>query len=182
MVSRLHATVGEVIAITPGFVGVTLRQEVAVSELFPEYNNNRDRYDWVIPSRKVIIECHGIQHYKLQTFGADAGVAKMNFETQKRRDRDKEEIARLNGWTYLIVPYTDEKKITPDYLHQLYSENLNQDTIEVKVQEQQPDPRHQEQLRKAREYRKQQYQKMKVIKNAGKRSRSRTTIESEEEA
>lgn len=182
MASKLHERVGEVLAVTPGFVGCTLEQEVQVKSLFPEYGNGRDRYDWVIPSRKLIIECHGIQHYKLQTFGGDAGEAQMNFETQKKRDAAKKEVALLNGWTYLEVPYTDLNKIDADYLYQLYTSNYNQDTIQVQVEEKVlPDPRRQERLQKAREYRKQQYQKMKVIKDAYQRSRSRTTTEPEED-
>ena len=179
MVSRLHQKVGEVLSVTPGFIGVTLRQEVSVRELFPEYGNGRDKYDWVIPTRTTVIECMGIQHEKLQTFGGDAGKAQMNFETMKRRDASKKEIALLNGWTYLLVPYTDEKLITKQYLHDLYMANLNTDTVSGATEvpggvrfESKQEIKHRQQLEIARGYRKKQYQKQKELKNANKRSRS----------
>lgn len=179
--SKLHKLVGQTLENTPGFSGSELQQEVIVSKLFPEYPNNKDRYDWVIPSRFTIIECHGIQHYKIQSFGSSADEAVMNFQTQKFRDSQKKEIALLNGWTYIEIPYTDIKKITPEYLMEAYKLSYNSSQPKASEPKQQS-KYHIDQLEKARQYRKQQYQKMKVKKNEYSRSRTRTTDPSDEEA
>ena len=81
--SKLHIKVYEALTSNGLFKTLNLRQEVPVSELFTNYNNNRDRYDWVIPEYSLIIECHGKQHYELSTFGGDTAKAEMNFITQK---------------------------------------------------------------------------------------------------
>jgi len=94
-----------------------------VRDLFSSFSGTKERYDWVIRSERIIIEAHGIQHYKLQTFGQDREEANATFESQKFRDGNKEEIADLHEWTYVIVPYTDEKKIDIDYLEDLFKKN-----------------------------------------------------------
>ena len=73
--SKLHRKVGEILQLTSPFSGSELRQEAIVSDIFPEYTNNRDKYDWTLPSLFVITECHGIQHYQVQTFGKEASEA-----------------------------------------------------------------------------------------------------------
>lgn len=167
--SKLHQKVGELLNSTVPFKGLRIEQEVAVSDLFPDYPNNKERYDWVVFDLKIVIECHGVQHYKLQTFGAGLEQATLAFQTQQFRDRQKEEIAILNGWTYLVVPYWDEKKIDGDYLLNLYSSNEN--TKEVKVVEKKKAPLTDyqiEQKKKAKEYRHQQYLKQKAKKRGNK--------------
>ena len=128
--SKLHKKVGEVLDTTPPFQGCTLQQEVPVSNLFKNYSNNRDRYDWVIPKLNLIIECHGIQHYKFQTFGEDAEVALMKWNEGKRRDAAKKQIALENGWTYIEIPYTDEEEIDSAYLLSQYHQCFNEQEIE----------------------------------------------------
>lgn len=162
--SSLHRAVGNLLQITPPFKDTVLLQEVVVSSLFTEYPNNRDRYDWVVPNYFLVIECMGVQHESLQTFGGDAGEALMNFQTQKFRDSQKEQIAILNGWTYLAIPWTDEKVLTSTYLLELFERNLNPNPITEIQKPKKSDlaiQKQQEQKVKTREYRKKKYQEMK---------------------
>ena len=133
--SKLHRKVGETLAQTAPFKEHTLSQEVAVSSLFPAYPNNRDRYDWVVPSLKVVIECHGIQHYKFQTFGEEAEIALMKWRDGLERDQKKKNIALEHGWSYIEIPYTDEKQINSTYLLHKFSENFNEDELKETKQE-----------------------------------------------
>jgi hypothetical protein len=120
--SNLHKKIGSILASTSPFRECKLEQEVKVKTLFPEYGNGKDGYDWVIPELHTIIEAHGKQHYKVATFGSSAENAVMNFQSQKFRDSQKEEIALLNGWKYIIIPYTEEKKLDGESLIKLFNE------------------------------------------------------------
>lgn len=74
MRSKLHSRVLEMILICPVFTGQAIREEVAVSELFPDYNNNRDRYDIVIPGLHIVVEVHGQQHEKITTWSSNEAL------------------------------------------------------------------------------------------------------------
>lgn len=183
--SKLHKKVGWTLLEMSLFKGCNLQQEVIVSDLFPEYYNGRDRYDWVIPDHFTIIECHGIQHYKVQSFGADAGEALLNFQSQKFKDGRKKEIALLNGWNYIEIPYTDEKKITPEYLLELITSNQNPNSLQKKAPAEKPEwyqKKHKADLERARIYRKQQRELLKEKLNERKKSSSNTSSSSDEEA
>jgi hypothetical protein len=172
--SALHKKTGEILLLTSPFKGCTLRQEVPVSELFPSYSNNRDKYDWVIPELFVIIECQGIQHFKVQSFGLSAEEAVMAFQAQQFRDKQKEEVAILNGWTFIAIPYLDEKILTAEYLTAAYNKCFNNKDLEKKKKKVKPDwqiKKETEQKDRARIYRKEQYRKNKErLKNGNKRS------------
>ena len=172
--SKLHQKIGETLEITSPFNAGVLKQEELVSEMFQDYTGGPERYDWVVPHLFVIIECHGIQHYKLQTFGGDAANALMNFKTQQFRDAQKREVALINGWTFIEVPYTDEKIIDSDYLLRRYHECFNPQ--EILVQEKfVPDwitkKKEQDKLL-AKEERRKQYLIAKEFKNANKKPRT----------
>lgn len=162
--SKLHKKIGEILLLTLPFKGCTLRQEVCVSELFPSYSNNRDKYDWVIPELFLIIEAHGKQHYQVATFGSSAEQAIMNFQSQQFRDKQKEEIALLNGWTYIIIPYTDEKKLDSDYLINAYNLSFNTTKVSTpkeKIKPQWQKDREEESKIRAKQYRQEQYKRNK---------------------
>jgi hypothetical protein len=164
--SKLHRKVGEVLEATSPFKGCTLQQEVPVSSLFSQYPNNRDRYDWVVPRLNLIIECHGIQHYKFQTFGEDAEIALMKWKQSLLRDERKKQIAIESGWTYIEVPYTDEKEINSAYLlerfHTEFNEEALEDTTESKPEWQQE--AHSAQLDRAKKARQERYRFLKKLK------------------
>ena len=62
-------------------------------EFTPGWGNKKYRFDFAIPSRKLVIECDGGLWIK----GAH------NTGTGVQRDRDKDELALLNGWTVYRV-------------------------------------------------------------------------------
>lgn len=171
--SKLHKKIGEILSTTSPFEGCTLKQEVIVSSLFPSYPNNKDRYDWVIPSMFTIIEAHGIQHYKVATFGKEASEAVMDFQTQKLRDKQKEEIAILSGWTYIIIPYTDEKIVDSKYLISQYNLNYNPKSPAKKVEKEMPEwqkIKNEEAKQKSKAIRKELYRKAKEKHDRNKKS------------
>lgn len=59
-----------------------------------------------------MIEYHGIQHYKLVTFGVkDFNKAKINFQEQKDRDKIKYNYCKDNNINILYIKYTDFNNI-----------------------------------------------------------------------
>lgn len=83
----------------------TIQTEVNVKKLFKEYSFHDHHYDIVIPSYKIIIECHGEQHRSLCSFGKEEGETSsvQRLVSQKHRDRLKEDTAWKNGWGYAII-------------------------------------------------------------------------------
>ena len=85
------------------FGDVSILEEVPVKKLFKSHRSGRERYDLVIPSFNLIIECHGEQHKSICSFGADAITSYQRLIRQKRKDIAKEEVAILNEWSYAII-------------------------------------------------------------------------------
>jgi len=174
--SRLHKKIGEILTSHSPWKGFRSEQEVPVSTLFPSWAYGTERYDWVIYDLAVIIECHGIQHYKVQSFGEEAGEALLAFQAQQSRDSKKEEIADLHNWTYIIIPYTDEKKLDAIFLQELYNANkVSKQPIQPKAitpSRTKEETYRQQQLIKAREYRRKCYEQQRDYK---KRLQSRNS-------
>jgi hypothetical protein len=99
-----------------------INTEVNVNKLFPEYPNKLHHYDIVIPSFKLIVECHGEQHRTITSFGKqDYCETERNFVLQKHRDKRKEEVALLNDWGYIIIwdkEFPRNELVALDYLKQ----------------------------------------------------------------
>lgn len=68
---------------------------------------NTKSYDFFIPSKKVLIEYQGEQHYK--PAGYWGGEEK--FKKQQYNDKVKREYARQEGYTLIEIPYTQQDKI-----------------------------------------------------------------------
>lgn len=163
--SQLHRKIGEILSTCAPWKGFKTEQEVLVRDLFSSFGSSTERYDWVIKDLFTIIEAHGKQHYSVQSFGRDAGEALMAHEAQKSRDARKEEIARLHNWTYIVIPYTDEKKLTEEYLWNVYQEAKVEEA--PKRVDHKPRPRQkpsQEQLDRARAYRRRIYEQQREYK------------------
>lgn len=59
-----------------------------------------------------LIETQGIQHYKpIRRFGGQNGLSK-----QKYNDARKRAYCRKNGITLVEIPYTDEERISYEYI------------------------------------------------------------------
>lgn len=65
------------------------------------------RFDFWLPKENLIIEYHGIQHYRpIKYFGGAPA-----FERRLRRDKIKREYAHSRGFNYLEIPYTQRGEI-----------------------------------------------------------------------
>ena len=108
--SKLHKHVGKLLVQL--FPGYEVRQEYPVNKINLGFKSGREKFDWIVLGLNVVIEAHGIQHFKKTCFGGITGdEAKRNFRKQRERDWKKEEAVREAGWAYVVVKYT-EKDIT----------------------------------------------------------------------
>ena len=169
--SKLHKTVGDILMDPQGmFAGHRVYQEYPVARVNPDCKNQRLHFDWVDLDLKLVIECHGLQHYEVVTFGGEASDLTM----QVVRDGEKEEYALKAGFTYIIVPYWDQFTITEERIWDLYRKNFNPIVQEKAVAK--PESTYEkEQKERARVYRQEQYQrkkawalKIKEMQNANK--------------
>ena len=69
-------------------------------------------YDFYIPSKNLLVEFQGIQHYEPTDFnGKGMEQAEKNFEKQQEHDRRKREYAQQNNIDLLEITYLEEDKI-----------------------------------------------------------------------
>lgn len=166
--SKLHRAVGEALrAENSPFSGFKIYQEYPVSKIYPQYPNAAHKFDWVVLDLAIIIEAHGKQHYVATSFGSGGGDLQESFRAQKDRDNAKMQAAVDAGFTYIVVSYDEEKKVTPTFLWNKYKEMYNPEPIE-KSEDSPPeklDLAHQQRLETARKYRKEQYQRQKEFLN-----------------
>lgn len=142
-----------------------IEQEVLVRDLFPSFVGSTEKYDWVIKNMFTVIECHGKQHYGVQTFGKELGDAILNFKAQQKRDAAKKEIALLNNWTYIEIPYSDQKIIDADYLLSAYEKYATSKTpVSIAKEVEPPNEYKLKQQQRSKEYRQRQYQRAKEYK------------------
>ena len=77
--STLHKHVGAILLAIPAFQGYEVRQEYPVVKVDPKYPSGREKFDWVVLGARIVIECHGEQHYEPVCFGGiDIDQAKRN--------------------------------------------------------------------------------------------------------
>lgn len=73
------------------------------------------RFDFYIPILNVLIEYDGIQHFiPIKFFG---GIK--NYEYVKRSDKEKNLLAKINGYNLIRVPYTELNNINKFLIHNL---------------------------------------------------------------
>lgn len=116
--SKLHQKIGNVLKESASFKNFKIYQEYPSNKVNTIKGKANLHYDWVILDLKVIIEGHGKQHYTSDcSFGEkDPLKAIENFQSMKERDAFKKEIAIEAGFSYVEIPYSDEKRITERYL------------------------------------------------------------------
>lgn len=114
--SKLHRLVGDTLQNSAIFGGYEIVQEYSASLVHPRLSP-RLHFDWAIPRLRLVIECHGEQHYRPVNFGGrDYEMAVESHNETKRRDRIKREGALYAGWAYIEVPYN--AKVTEDFLYE----------------------------------------------------------------
>lgn len=176
--SKLHIIIGDTLRDSEIFGGYTAYQEYPVNRVNTSYTESSHHFDWVLPEIQIVIEGHGKQHYEVVAFGGDLQEALFAFQAGRRRDAAKKDAAIAAGYTYIEVPYSDEKLITDQYLWDKYQANKNTEPSvvitttsnrELEYKEKQKAARaeyltsdkHQATLEKARQYRKAQYNRLK---------------------
>lgn len=103
--SKLHLLIGKLLKQNI-FSNYRILEEYPVVKVNPLYKNTSHRFDWVILDLKVIIECHGKQHYSPVNFGGISNeLAIERLSSQKVRDQNKAQAAINAGYTYLEIPY-----------------------------------------------------------------------------
>jgi len=109
--SKLHRHVGELLDSCKMFENFEIRQEYRVHLVNPEFESNREKFDWVVLGMNVIIECHGKQHYTPTRFGGPKDEQKKlrDFKALKARDEAKQTAAEKAGWAYVVVSYKEDE-------------------------------------------------------------------------
>jgi len=174
--SKLHKAVGDMLAASPLLCNYRIYQEYPVNKISPYFDSGREKFDWVILDLMVVIECHGKQHYEPVRFGGiTEEEATDKYREQVIRDLKKKHAAEKAGFTYVVYRY-DEKDISASSLMAKIvavneaASNLgvcskDRNMVSQQVREKSKPKRnkshHEEQLKRAREYRKQQYAKRK---------------------
>lgn len=116
--SSFHLAVRSVFVTDPFFKQLKCFQEVPVCALVDTYPNSFDAVDWYIDELNIVIELHGIQHYKMQSFGSKDSYANQvkAFNNIKYRDNRKKYALINAGYSFLELSYKEQKKIDAEYL------------------------------------------------------------------
>jgi len=163
--SKLHRKIGDILSSSSPWKGFKVSQEVLVRDLFPSWGSGTERYDWVIRDLFTVIEAHGVQHFRVSTFGQEAGEAIMNFQAQQSRDDRKQEVADQHNWTYIMIPYSDERKLDANYLKDVYEKaNCNAAPVIPEKSEDKFEEARKQRLALAKQYRREQYARQKEYK------------------
>lgn len=95
--------------------GLTFKEEYIFPDLVS--NNGRPlRFDFAVfddnDELDFLIEYQGIQHYEPKSkFGGISGLRKQQYNDMKKR-----EYCQKHNLTLIAIPYTDEARITYDYI------------------------------------------------------------------
>ena len=176
--SKLHRAVGDFLRGSI-ILGVhEIYQEYPVNRVHPNYPNSSHHFDWVIPGLQIVIEAHGKQHFEPTAFDGNWDTALDSFRGIQSRDKQKKEAAREAGYVYIEVPYT-HKNFNDDWLLEAiesgqaelegYTSDRPKDIQKEKDKERRKEYReseaYQKKLQRDRDYRKEQYRRMKELKN-----------------
>lgn len=58
--------------------------------------------DFFIPSKKIVLEVNGEQHY---TFNSFMHRNKLDFLKKQQKDREKQEWCKINGFKFIELPF-----------------------------------------------------------------------------
>lgn len=116
--SNFHNKIREIFSTDPFFKVMNCFQEVPVSALVESYTNNFDAVDWYIDELNTVIELHGVQHYKMQSFGSkDSYINQVKaFNNIKYRDNRKKNALITAGFTYIEISYKEISKLNSEYI------------------------------------------------------------------
>jgi hypothetical protein len=162
--SKLHRAVGDALRKPGGcFSRFKIYQEYPVNKINKNYPNGRHKFDWVVLDLALVIECHGEQHYQDVCFGG-ISLEEAHHRRMEATERDNtKQIAALEvGFTYMVVPYWEWKKVDDSYLYMMYSSNCDDGSVTTSHTYPPDHTEYREkQLERAREYRRQRYRRQK---------------------
>ena len=159
--SKLHRAVGEALRAEGSlFANYKIYQEYPVDRINTSYGSSAHKFDWVVLDLALVIEAHGKQHFVSTSFGGKEDFQKMTLVGQQIRDRAKMSAAVEAGYTYVMVPYTDEKIVDPAYLWSKFREAFNPEKIQKKEKKEKTQY-DKDRLEIAKQYRRKQYLKKK---------------------
>lgn len=93
-------------------------------EFRPPESLTRHRYDFYLPSHRLLIEFHGIQHYKaIPFFGGEEALKETKF-----RDVYKRSFAKSAGYRYVVFNYRQPKHMTGEDFERLVLRSINRDS------------------------------------------------------
>jgi len=163
--SKLHRAVGDTLRDPASlFAGHRVYQEYPVKLIDTSFFSGAYKFDWVDLDLKLVVECHGAQHYVPTDFGGRGSKqAEENFAFVQASDFSKKSAALRAGWTYVVVPHWEQGLVSADYLWSKYLENFNNFRPEKASKKEESEYKIKEKA-KAREYRRQQYLRAKEFK------------------
>ena len=100
--SSLHTKAKELLQVL--FPYDRILEEVSLPGSKTAMRKSTLRADLFVPNRDLIVEVHGEQHYKFNSF---FHKNKMAFYKAKARDRKKSSWADINSITYIELPHTE---------------------------------------------------------------------------
>jgi hypothetical protein len=160
--SKLHIAVGELLRNSKFFSGYEIYQEYPVNYIWEDFHSGKEKFDWVIQGLKVVIECHGEQHYKPVDFSGKLSEDQVvsNFKDIQFRDKLKADAAAKAGYTYIEISYKDEP--TEVWLLEQIATNFSPlPAVSKPEPSQEEKDKRKARLNKAKEYRKVRYNKLK---------------------
>lgn len=126
--SKLHKTIGEILRTHESFKNYNSFQEYPVNKVNKNYQYSDHHFDWVIPTLKIVIECHGKQHYEAVNFGGMSNEDAVSAHTDTvYRDKLKKTAAQKAGYTYIEIPYTLQNKLTGELLLEFLNKEIKED-------------------------------------------------------
>lgn len=169
--SRMQVSMGNVLRNSLAFSGFESYQEYLVREINPRAKDiSKLKIDWVIPALRLAIELQGKQHFEFTPFFHET---EEDFKAAQQRDMLKQAAIEQAGWTYVTFRYDEDINET-NLLSKISSFKPIYPPREEINQTERPrrDPRREERLRKAKEYRRKRYQFWKRKQDEAKNRRS----------
>lgn len=169
--SSLHKHVGECLRNSSIFGKYQIYQEYPVCRIAPDYPDTNHHFDWVIPDLFLVIEVHGRQHYVPTDFSGkqeDGGI--LEFHRLRARDTAKRMACIEAGWTYIELCEGDMSSLTDQKIYDAYIANKTEDKIHEVVRHNRVSETQEaakaRALAKARDFRREQYQRVKARRKA----------------
>lgn len=112
--SKLHSRMQEILC-SGKFSNMEAYQEIPLSDLVD--TRNVLFIDWYVPSMKLCIELHGVQHYKAVAFGHQSKLdTELNFISSKNRDSTKRILLLEAGYLFIEISFKDYAIMDESYL------------------------------------------------------------------